>query len=85
MLGENRILFVISLVSIPYVSVHIVVQLCQQLSHNLDQVVIDTKVPLHPPRNYLTRRSSSKKSSGSENQNKAVYMGQSVRETFKPT
>ena len=68
--------------------VQVLIDICLLIPHNLDTVIVNTKIPLHQPKSYLNRRNSSKRQSRSQRNNLCnndeLYLGQTVQDQFKP-
>ena len=71
-----------------FILVQVLIEICLLIPHNLDTVIVNTKIPLHQPKSYLTRRNSSKRQSRTQKNNLCnndeLYLGQTVQDQFKP-
>merc|ERR1712133_209679 len=72
-----------------FMLVQVLIEMCLFIPHNLDTVTVNTRIPLHQPESYLTRKKTSSKMATSSRKNEvgnndAFYLGQTVHDQFKP-
>merc|ERR1712243_255830 len=72
-----------------FMLVQVLIEMCLFIPHNLDTVTVNTRIPLHQPKSYLTRKKTSPKMATSSRKNEvgnndAFYLGQTVHDQFKP-
>merc|ERR1712227_447719 len=58
---------------------HTFLELCSLCSHDLDQIHLDTRIPLHKPKNYFQR-----KVNDVDDEAQKYYKGQTVNQSFDP-